>query len=61
MALLKGSNCSENINAAPGSMMGSGMYLKWLYADAYGMRNKQDELEMFVTNQHYNTNSIRVL
>ena len=53
MASPEGGNASGNIYTAPGSMEGSGVYLKCLYANTCSMRNKQDELEELVSSQSY--------
>ena len=49
----EGGNASENIYAAPGSTVGSGVYLKCLYPNACSMRNEQDELEALTSSQSY--------
>ena len=53
MALPESCNASGDTYAAPGSMDGSGAYLKCLYANAHSVRNKQDELEALVSFQSY--------
>ena len=49
MASPEGGNASGNIYTAPGSMEGSGVYLKCLYTNTLSMIKKQDELEVLVS------------
>lgn len=53
MALSEGDQASGDIHAAPGSTVGSEVYLKCLYTNARSVRNKRDELETSASSHSY--------